>query len=438
MTFTAEAGRPYRLWIRAKALNDFWASDSVWVQFSDSVNSSGTPVYRIGTTTGTEINLEDCSGCGLSGWGWQDNGWGVGVFGPQIFFQSTGTHTIRVQGREDGISIDQIVLSPGTYLNNSPGALKNDNTVLPAPSGGAPQDAVPAVTSVSPNSGPTTGGTSVTITGTGFVSGATVKFDSSFATNVQIVSSTTITATSPAHTVGTVSVVVTNPNGQSGTLSKGFTFTSPQGSETVLLADDFNDGVLDTAKWTANNLFSGFTDSSVQTRETLQRLQIGALLAGQSGSHYNGIRSSSTYDFTGAYSYVELVQAPAASTKADAMFTIGRDANNYYRVYVEEGILICQSRIGGTKRNLFTSAYDPAVYRYWRIRHDQSTGNVVFETANDNAGLPGTWTVRYSERWDTASVPLSAVIFEIKAGTWQVESVAPGTVVFDNFKLARP
>src|SRR5688572_32558817 len=55
----------FRSWIRAKALNDFWANDSVWVQFSGSVNNSGAPVYRIGTTSGTEINLEDCSGCGL-------------------------------------------------------------------------------------------------------------------------------------------------------------------------------------------------------------------------------------------------------------------------------------------------------------------------------------------------------------------------------------
>ena len=135
MTFTAEAGRPYRLWIRAKAQNDFWGNDSIWVQFSDSVNSSGAQLYRIGTTSGTEINLEDCSGCGLSGWGWQDNGWGVGVMGPQIYFQSTGTHTIRVQTREDGLSIDQIVLSPLTYLHNSPGALKNDNTILPTSGG---------------------------------------------------------------------------------------------------------------------------------------------------------------------------------------------------------------------------------------------------------------------------------------------------------------
>jgi len=33
--------------------------------------------------------------------------------------------------REDGLSIDQIVLSPSTYLNAAPGALKNDNTILP-------------------------------------------------------------------------------------------------------------------------------------------------------------------------------------------------------------------------------------------------------------------------------------------------------------------
>ncbi|HEX8184541.1 MAG TPA: hypothetical protein VF747_07310, partial [Blastocatellia bacterium] len=74
---------------------------------------------------------EDCSGCGLRGWGWQDNGWGVGVMGPLIYFQTTGAQTIRVQVREDGLSIDQIVLSPATYLNASPGALKNDIVILP-------------------------------------------------------------------------------------------------------------------------------------------------------------------------------------------------------------------------------------------------------------------------------------------------------------------
>ncbi|HEX5732940.1 MAG TPA: hypothetical protein VF131_08915, partial [Blastocatellia bacterium] len=131
MTFNAQANTPYRLWIRGKAQNNYWGNDSVFIQFSGSVTSSQTPTYRIGTTSAAEMNLEDCSGCGVQGWGWQDNGWGVGVMGPAIYFQTTGQQTIRVQVREDGLSIDQIVLSPTTYLNSSPGALKNDTTIIP-------------------------------------------------------------------------------------------------------------------------------------------------------------------------------------------------------------------------------------------------------------------------------------------------------------------
>jgi hypothetical protein len=188
-----------------------------------------------------------------------------------------------------------------------------------------------------------------------------------------------------------------------------------------------------------NNLFSGFTDASVLTRETNQQLQIGSLFAGQSGSHYNGIRSASSYNFTGAYSYVQLVQAPLATTKADAMFTIGRDADNYYRMYVEEGVFICQAKLaGGSKRTVFSTSYNSTTHRYWRIRHDQATGNVVFETASDNPTLPGSWTVRYSEPWNSSAVPLAAIVFELKAGTWQSESAGPGTVIFDNFRVAKP
>jgi hypothetical protein len=50
--------------------------------------------------------------------------------GPVIYFAATGPQTIRIQQREDGLSIDQIVLSPSTWLNTSPGALKNDATVI--------------------------------------------------------------------------------------------------------------------------------------------------------------------------------------------------------------------------------------------------------------------------------------------------------------------
>jgi len=90
----------------------------------------------------------------------------------------------------------------------------------------------PTVTSVSPNSGPAAGGTPLTITGTGFVAGATVTIGGTAATSVVVVNSTSITANSPAHATGAVTVQVTNPDTQSGTLPAGYTY-NPNPAPTV-------------------------------------------------------------------------------------------------------------------------------------------------------------------------------------------------------------
>jgi hypothetical protein len=131
MTFNADAGKAYRLWVRAKAERNYYGNDSVYFQFSQSVTSGGTPIYRIGTTSATTFVLEECSGCTLSGWGWNDNGYGAGVLGPLIYFEKSGPQTVRVQGREDGIYIDQIVLSAQQYATSPPGAPRADATILP-------------------------------------------------------------------------------------------------------------------------------------------------------------------------------------------------------------------------------------------------------------------------------------------------------------------
>ena len=138
MQFSAQAGVGYRLWIRGKAQNEDPFNDSVFVQFNDSVDAQGVAKSRIGTTDSEVINLEDCFACGLSGWGWQDNGWGVGELGPLVYFATSGTHTLRIQPREDGFSLDQMVLSPKTFANTSPGAVVNDNTILPKSNGSGP------------------------------------------------------------------------------------------------------------------------------------------------------------------------------------------------------------------------------------------------------------------------------------------------------------
>ena len=64
--------------------------------------------------------------------------------------------------------------------------------------------------------------------------------------------------------------------------------------------------------------------------------------------------------------------------------------------------------------------------------------NVVFEVAPASGSTPGTWTQLFAQSWNTAAVPLSSVMFELKGGTWKIETNNPGTVIFDNFRAAHP
>lgn len=125
--FSAQANVPYRVWLRLKAGGDSKWNDSVWVQFSDA-RTNGSPAYALNSTSGIAVNLENCSGCGVAGWGWQDGAYWL-AHAP-VTFGSAGTQTLRIQTREDGVAIDQIVLSPSTWLSSPPGQVMNDSTIV--------------------------------------------------------------------------------------------------------------------------------------------------------------------------------------------------------------------------------------------------------------------------------------------------------------------
>ena len=165
-TFNASAGRAYHLWLRVRADGNVVTNDSIHVQFNDSLTSSGAVIARIGTTSSFEPGLlAGPTATAVQNWGWTDNGWGA--LGSHIYFATTGQHTIRIQQREDGPRIDQIVISPDTYLTRSPGWRLEDRTILAASS---------TTTSTSSNSPP-----SVTLTspasGASFVAPATVTLN---------------------------------------------------------------------------------------------------------------------------------------------------------------------------------------------------------------------------------------------------------------------
>ena len=168
------AGVPYRLWVRSAADGNHYANDSMFVQFSGAVTSSGTATARIGTTSALAVFLEEGSGAGISGWGWNDGDYG-GLAAP-VYFATSGEQTIRIQAREDGIAWDQLVLSSVTYASAAPGLVRSDSTVLSADFGtddGATSShrytrpgVYPLRLTVRDASGATaTAGTTVTVTG---------------------------------------------------------------------------------------------------------------------------------------------------------------------------------------------------------------------------------------------------------------------------------
>lgn len=90
----------------------------------------------------------------------------------------------------------------------------------------------PAVTAISTSSGSTAGGTPLTVTGTGFVTGAVVEIGGVPCTGAQV-SSTSVTCTTGAHEAGVASVVVRNPDTLTGTFSGNFTYEDAQAAQTI-------------------------------------------------------------------------------------------------------------------------------------------------------------------------------------------------------------
>src|SRR6185503_4051670 len=105
-------------------------------------------------------------------------------------FGGSGTGFVtRIITPDSDIAQDKTVSSTGSYS-----ALGTQTYSSPW--------VMPTVSGVTPTSGTTAGGTGITVTGTGFLAGATVTLGGTAASNVTVVNSTTITATTAAHAAG--------------------------------------------------------------------------------------------------------------------------------------------------------------------------------------------------------------------------------------------
>ena len=143
-----------------------------------------------------------------------------------VSFGTTAAASFLVESDQEIIAV-----SPAEPAGNVP-------VSVTAPTGSTPPDPadiysfslqVPVITSVAPDFGSTSGGTTVTITGRKFVHVSAVDFGSTPAASYTVTNVKSITAVAPPGS-GTVDVTVTNNSGASGTGSPIDQFTYTSGS----------------------------------------------------------------------------------------------------------------------------------------------------------------------------------------------------------------
>jgi hypothetical protein len=174
--------------------------------------------------------------------------------------------------------------------------------------------AAPTVTNVTPASGSTTGGTSVTITGTNFTGATGVTIGGAAATSVVVSNATTITCTTPAGTAGTASVLVTTPGGTNAANTL-FTYYTPAPEIAVF------DGTSPPANERTDNVgtfgFGSVNTGSSSAAQTFTIQNLGSATADLTGL---AVSSTNASEFTFTAPLITTL-APGATTTFTVTFT---------------------------------------------------------------------------------------------------------------------
>jgi hypothetical protein len=194
---------------------------------------------------------------------------------------------------------------------------------------------------------------------------------------------------------------------------------------TVVFSDYFAGDALSSDKWQVGSLTAGesYTDRDIAISETNGQLQITPR-TGITGRSYSGYVTKSAWDMTAAHARVEVLQTTEST--ANTIFAIGLDSNNWYGFVIESGKLYMQSKIQG-KKNSIDIPYSPTMHRFWRLRHEATLNQILWETSSNGE----TWVVR---RRLTPQIPLTELYIYLGGGTYLNEP-NPGTAIFDNFRL---
>ena len=141
--------------------------------------------------------------------------------------QGQCTGDVIPSGEINGVDLSQILADWGP-CTNCLGDIDGDGAVTGIDlgqllAGWGP--CAPFIASVAPGQGTIVGGTPITISGAYFTGATSVTIGGALATNMIVVSSTTITAVTPTHAAGSVSITITTPS-RTTTFQNAFSYAS--------------------------------------------------------------------------------------------------------------------------------------------------------------------------------------------------------------------
>lgn len=112
-------GIPYRCWVHMKvgAPKGKSQANLLFVQFSGAVDRANKEMLKPGT--GSYLAAR---GPAREGWTWVscDSQGPTTSSRPEIYFRTSGEVTVRIQAGMEGVGFDQVLLSPGRFLDQPP------------------------------------------------------------------------------------------------------------------------------------------------------------------------------------------------------------------------------------------------------------------------------------------------------------------------------
>ncbi|MGH7027797.1 putative Ig domain-containing protein [Brevundimonas sp.] len=243
---------------------------------------------------------------------------------------SSATFTVQVMGDEISESNETFFVNVSSVVgatvvdSQGLGTIQNDD-VPP-----------PTVTSISPASGPSSGGGAVTITGTNFTGATAVTFGATAAASFTVNSATSITATSPANSAGTYDITVTTAGGTSATSAADqYTFVAaptvtalsptagPTGGGTTVIITGTG---FSAAPGTGAVRF-GVTNASYTINSNTQITATSPAGTGTVDVRVSTAGGTSATSAADQFTYVAPPTAPAVLSPAEGEFRAARDVN---------------------------------------------------------------------------------------------------------------